>query len=52
MAHAVKNIAGVLRAAKTDSGAATVLKVNAEAVNVHVSQQIGNVIQMSVVIVG
>ena len=43
---------GVLRAAKTDSGAATVLKVSAEVVNVLALLPIGNVIQMSVVIVG
>lgn len=52
MAHAAKNIAGVLRAAKTDSGAVTVLKVNAEVANAHALLQIGNVIQMFVVIVG
>uniref|UniRef100_A0A803LTX8 SET domain-containing protein n=1 Tax=Chenopodium quinoa TaxID=63459 RepID=A0A803LTX8_CHEQI len=43
---------GVLRTAKIDSGAVTVLKVNAEAVNVRALLQIGSVIQMSVVIVG
>lgn len=43
---------GVLRAAKIDSGDATVLKVNAEVVNVHALLQIGNVIRMSVVIAG
>lgn len=48
----MKNIAGVLRAVRTDSEAAIVPKVNVEAVNVHALLQIGNVILMSVGIVG
>ncbi|KAJ6366848.1 hypothetical protein OIU77_003262 [Salix suchowensis] len=42
----------VLRVARTDLEAVTVPKVNVEAVNVHVLLQTGNVIQMSVGIVG
>lgn len=40
------------RAARIDFVAVIVLRVNAEAVNVHVLLQIGNVIQMFVGIVG
>jgi len=40
------------RAARIDFVAVIVLRVNAEVVNVHALPQIGNVIQMSVGIVG
>ena len=42
----------VVRVARTDLEAVIVPKVNVEAVNVHVLLQTGNVIQMSVGIVG
>ncbi|KAG4987791.1 hypothetical protein JHK82_030149 [Glycine max] len=52
MEPAVRSTVDAPRAARIDFVAVIVLRVNAEAVNVHVLLQIGNVIQMFVGIVG